>query len=64
MSPAFNINESHFDLLANILRFSTFLIQVKKKSFYHNTAQFNQLTVDPYFTCLLKALWKQKKLLI
>ena len=52
MSPAFKINESHFDLLANILQFKHFFDTSKKKkniNVYHNMALFNQLTVNPLF---------------
>ena len=39
MSPTFKINESHIDLLANILQFKHFIdTNLKKKRFYHNIA--------------------------
>ena len=52
MSPAFKINDSQFDLLANILQFRHFFDASQKKkdiSVYHNMALFKQLTVNPLF---------------
>ena len=49
MSPAFKINKSHFDLLANILLFKHFFDTSKNKSFYYNMALCNQLAVNPLF---------------
>ena len=64
MSPAFKINQSHFDLLANILQFKHFFDTSKKKdiSVYHNMALFNQLTVNPVFHMSLENIVEKEEI--